>query len=205
MKLAILGLGGIGRALAARAVDRGHQVTGWNRTPRTFDVPTVPTPGEAVAGVDLALIVVADDRAVSELCTTELLAALPPQALLLVVSTVAPSTVRDIDLPGRVLDTPVLGAPELIAAGSGQFLVGGDEAAAQRAGELLDDLGAGHTYCGPLGAGAVMKIVSNLQLVIGVAAMSEAIAIAAGTGCPMTSCAPSWPTRVWSAPPPGAG
>ena len=33
MRIAILGMGNMGRAFAARAIETGHQTTVWNRTP----------------------------------------------------------------------------------------------------------------------------------------------------------------------------
>ena len=49
---------------------------------------------------------------------------------------------------------------------------------------LWSDLGAGYTYCGPVGSGATMKLVSNLLLITGVAALAEAIATARHHGIP---------------------
>jgi 3-hydroxyisobutyrate dehydrogenase len=182
MKVAVLGLGSMGRAFAIRAQERGHEVVGWNRTPREVDLPTAGSPQEAVAGTDVVLVVVADGPAVEAVLTAELLGSLRPEALVAVACTVAPQTVRAIDLPGRVLDTPVLGSPSAIAAGQGRFYVGGPDEAVARVTPLLADLGAGVMHCGPLGTGAVLKIVSNLQLVVGVAALAEAIATARGHG-----------------------
>jgi 3-hydroxyisobutyrate dehydrogenase-like beta-hydroxyacid dehydrogenase len=49
---------------------------------------------------------------------------------------------------------------------------------------LWSDLGAGYKYCGPVGSGATMKLVSNLLLITGVAALAEAIATARHHGIP---------------------
>jgi 3-hydroxyisobutyrate dehydrogenase len=181
MKVAVLGLGAMGTALAGRAVDRGHEVVGWNRTPRSFDVPTAPTAVEAVSGADIVLVVVADGSAVDALCSEQLLGSLAPQAVLAIVSTVAPETVQGIAY-ARVVDAPVVGAPQAVASGTARFLVGGSDGDVATLAPLLADLGAGHVHCGPLGAGAVMKIGSNLQLVAGVAALAEAVATARGHG-----------------------
>ncbi len=52
--------------------------------------------------------------------------------------------------------------------------------------EMLDslwsDLGAGYTHCGPVGAGATMKLVSNLLLITGVTALAEGIVTARRNG-----------------------
>ena len=185
IKVAVLGMGGMGRALAERAHDRGHDVVVWNRTAGKGGVlPEAMSAAEAVAAADVVLIVVHDDAAVRKVCSKDLLAALAPSTYLLIVSTVTPQVAREMEagLPGRVLDTPVLSSPDMIRAGQGRFFVGGSADAALTVSPLLDDLGAGHTRCGEVGSGAVMKILSNAQLVVGVAALAEAVATARAQG-----------------------
>jgi 3-hydroxyisobutyrate dehydrogenase len=48
--------------------------------------------------------------------------------------------------------------------------------------ELWTDLGSGYTHCGPIGTGATMKIVQNMLLITGVAALAEGIATARESG-----------------------
>ena len=85
---------------------------------------------------------------------------------------------------GRVLDSPVMGSPAVIADGLGRFFIGGPVAAITAAGPLWDDLGAGYVHCGPVGAGATMKLISNLLLITGVVALAEGIATARHQGIP---------------------
>ena len=74
MRLAVLGLGNMGRAFAAIALEKGHQVTVWNRSAnRASDLVSqgameADTPESAVADSDVTLIVVADDDAVLSVC-----------------------------------------------------------------------------------------------------------------------------------------
>lgn len=184
-RVAVLGMGDMGRALAERVHTQGHDVVVWNRTPgNAGDLPEAASAVDAVDAVDIVLVVVHDGAAVQQVCTDELLAALAPSAYLLIVSTVTPELARGLDagLPGRVLDTPVLGSPDMISAGQARFFVGGSAEAALAVAPLLDDLEAGHTHCGQVGSGAVMKILSNAQLVVGVAALAEAVATARARG-----------------------
>jgi 3-hydroxyisobutyrate dehydrogenase len=85
---------------------------------------------------------------------------------------------------GAVLDAPVMGSPSAIAAGRGSFLIGGPPASVTGLGSLWGEIGAGYQHCGPVGSGATMKIVSNLLLITGVAAMAEAVATARHHGIP---------------------
>ena len=184
-RVAVLGLGAMGRALADRSQQQGHDVVGWNRTPgKGGALPQAPSAAEAVDDADVVLVVVRDDPAVRQVCDEELLQALGPDTSLLVVTTVAPELVRELDtrLPGRVLDTPVIGSPQMLRDGQATFLVGGGEQASPTVFGVLEDLSAGYTRCGPAGSGAVMKIASNMQLVLGVAALAEAVTIARAQG-----------------------
>jgi 3-hydroxyisobutyrate dehydrogenase-like beta-hydroxyacid dehydrogenase len=195
MRLAVLGMGGMGHAFAARALEKGHHVTVWNRSAgRAADLISAgaieaPSAGAAVVESEVVLIVVADDTAVDSVCLGEhgVMGSLPTGATLAIVSTVAPGTVRRIADAGprdRVLDAPVMGSPASIVAGMGSFLIGGHWPTVTSLESLWNDLGAGSTYCGEVGSGATMKLVSNLLLITGVAAVAEAISTARGHGIP---------------------
>ena len=195
MRVAVLGMGNMGRAFAARALERGHDVTVWNRSAgRAADLVSsgareADSPEGAAAGCEAVLIVLADDAAVLSVCLDEhgVLHSLEPGAILANISTVAPETARrlaEAGPDGRVLDSPVMGSPSLIAAGRGTFLIGGPSASVTALDQLWSDLGAGYTHCGPVGSAATMKLVSNLLLITGVAALAEGIATARGAGIP---------------------
>ena len=102
MRITVLGMGNMGRAFAARAVQTGHQTTVWNRTPgRVADLVASGaiesnTSTEAVAGADAVLVVLADDAAVLDVCLGDdgVLASLEPHAVFANVSTVSPDTAR---------------------------------------------------------------------------------------------------------------
>jgi 3-hydroxyisobutyrate dehydrogenase-like beta-hydroxyacid dehydrogenase len=189
MRITLLGMGNMGRAFATRALERGHEVTVWNRSPgRTSELVAsgaveAESPKRAVREADAALVVLADDAAVLGVCLGHqgALAGLGPATVLANVSTVSPDTARrlaEAGPDGRVLDSPVMGSPAMIAAGLGRFLIGGPPPAITALDPLWTDLGAGYTHCGPVGAGATMKVISNMLLITGVAALAEAIATA---------------------------
>ena len=192
MRIAVVGMGNMGRALATRALERGHQVAVWNRSPGRA-APLIANGAVesslegAVSSADVVLLVLADDDAVLDVCMGDggILASLGPSTVLANVSTVSPDTVRHVAANGpadRVLDAPVMGAPENVAAGHGRFFVGGPLPTINSCDPLWTDLGAGYTHCGPVGTAAVMKLISNLLLITGVAALAEAIATARSHG-----------------------
>jgi 3-hydroxyisobutyrate dehydrogenase-like beta-hydroxyacid dehydrogenase len=192
MRVTVIGMGGMGRAFATRALERGHHVTVWNRSPGRAETVVaqgaVEAPLErAVGDADVVLLVLSDDDAVLEVCERDggVLASLGSSTVLANVSTVSPDTVRHLAAVGpadRVLDAPVMGAPENVAAGHCRFFVGGPLAAVTSCDPLWTDLGVGYTHCGPVGMAAIMKLISNLLLITGVASLAEAIATARSHG-----------------------
>src|SRR6516162_3277309 len=189
MRITILGMGNMGRAFAARAIETGHQTTVWNRTPGRVaalvasGAAEVDTATTAVAGADAVLVVLADDAAVLDVClgAAGVLASLEADAVFANVSTVSPETSRrlaQLGPDGRVLDAPVMGSPQMIAGGLGRFLIGGPTEAIAAIKPLWNDLGSGYTHCGATGTGATMKILANSLLITGVASLAEAIATA---------------------------
>src|SRR5271167_3741292 len=98
MRIAILGMGNMGRAFAARAIETGHQTTVWNRTPGRVTALAASgaieadTSAAAAAGADAVLVVLADDEAVLDVCLGDdgVLALLEPEAVFANVSTVSP-------------------------------------------------------------------------------------------------------------------
>jgi 3-hydroxyisobutyrate dehydrogenase-like beta-hydroxyacid dehydrogenase len=193
MRVSVIGMGNMGRAFATRALDRGHHVTVWNRTPdRTADLVAggavaAGSLGDCVDDAEIVLLVVADDAAVLDLCEGDggLLARLGTSTVLANISTVSPDTVRQVAELGphdRILDSPVMGAPENVANGHCRFLMGGPLPTIVAYESLWNDLGAGYTHCGPIGTASVMKLVSNQLLITGVASLAEGIATARAQG-----------------------
>jgi 3-hydroxyisobutyrate dehydrogenase-like beta-hydroxyacid dehydrogenase len=193
MRVTVVGLGAMGRAFASLALDRGHQVTVWNRTAgKASDLVNrgateISSAAAAVERAEVTLVVLADDDAVLDVCLgiDGVLASVAPGAVLANVSTVAPTTARELAAAGpadAVLDSPVLGSPAVVEAGAARFLVGGPAETVLRLHSLWNELGSGYVHCGPAGSAAVVKLVSNLQLAIGVTALAEAVATARACG-----------------------
>ena len=68
-RIALLGLGTMGAGMAANWLNKGFQLSVWNRTPAKAQAliakgaSAAATPAEAAAGADLILAMVADDAA----------------------------------------------------------------------------------------------------------------------------------------------
>jgi 3-hydroxyisobutyrate dehydrogenase-like beta-hydroxyacid dehydrogenase len=193
MKIAVLGLGRMGSAIAGRLLDRGHAVTVWNRSPGKDAAllaqgarPAASAAG-AAAGADAVITMLSDDGAVRAVCLEDggVVAALDPDAVLVDMSTVSPDTSHALAaaVPGRrFVEAPELAGPHAVRQGQGLLLLGGDEALVNRLQPLWADLIDRRLYCGPTGSGTSMKLLSNFLLMGSVALLSEAVALGQAAG-----------------------
>ena len=99
MRLAVLGMGRMGHALAERLLGGHLEVTVWNRTPHRADDLVVrgareaPTPAAAAEGTDATFTSLADDAAVLSVVTgQDGVAAGLGDGVLIDASTVSPDT-----------------------------------------------------------------------------------------------------------------
>jgi 3-hydroxyisobutyrate dehydrogenase-like beta-hydroxyacid dehydrogenase len=192
MKIAYLGLGIMGRPMAANLVKAGHEVTVWNRTPRTVDgAATAKTPAEAARDADVVWICVADTKAVEQVLFGADGAAqsLRPGAVVVDSSTIAPQATQDFAVRVRergaeLVDAPMTGSK--VAAQSGQlvFIVGGPEPVVERLQPLFSAVGRKVIRIGETGAGESAKIGMNLMIAAIFEGFAEALALTGKLGVP---------------------
>lgn len=175
----------------------GHELVVWNRSPaKTTDLVAqgaelASTPAEAASRADLAVLMLTDGAAVEEvLFALGVAAALPAQAIAVDMSTITPATERSIaermaDAGVAYLDAPVSGGTKGAAAGELTIFVGGRQEDYARAEPALGALGRPH-HLGPSGAGQVAKCVNQLIVALSIAAVSEALILADGSGLDLT-------------------
>lgn len=183
----------MGRRMARRLLDAGHELTVWNRTPervedlRAAGAAAASSPAAAAEGAELVITMVADPaalRAVTE-GPDGLAAGVDDSTIVVEMSTVGPAAVRRLASvlapAGRILDAPVLGSLVEAQTGSLVIFVGGDEGAVVRAEPLLAALGK-PMHVGPPGSGAAAKLVANSALFAALTGVGEALALAEGLG-----------------------
>ena len=159
--IAFLGLGNMGGPMAANLVAAGHTVRGFDPVPalkaaaaergaQTFDSAI-----EAVASADVVITSLPNGDIVKS-CYAEVLAAATPGALFIDTSTISVDDARTIN--GQAvergfaqLDAPVSGGVKGATAGTLAFMVGGEEAAVDRARPVLEPLAGKIIHCGALG------------------------------------------------------
>ena len=193
-RVAFLGLGAMGRRMAARLHTAGHAVTVFNRSgvsPELAALPLTPAPSPAAAadGADLVIAMVADDDASRAVwCGAGgAVATLRPQTLVIESSTLTPSWVTELERSVRqagaeFLDAPVVGSLPQAEAGALLYLIGGRAEAVARARPILAALGSGFHHLGETPAGATAKLLVNTLFATQVAVLAELIAVARRSG-----------------------
>lgn len=192
-KLAVCGLGLLGRPIAARLVGAGHDVTVWNRTPERaaplleLGARRAETPEEAAAGAEVAVTVLSTPEVLERVLfgPSGLAAGMVAGSTLVEMSTIGPDAVQALAprLPEGVemVDAPVLGSVPQATEGTLNVFVGGSPEAFERLRPLLEVLGRPR-HIGPLGSGAAMKLTVNSTLGPLMAALGEALALADAFG-----------------------
>ena len=190
--IAVLGLGAMGRAIAARLLGAGHDVRVWNRTPGKDDdlvaagARRSTTPADAVREAEVVITMVTDPPALEAVLfgPDGAAPAIPDSATLIDMSTVGPTEISSVVervAPVAVLDAPVLGSVPSVESGSLVILAGGDHAVFERHTELLALLGR-PIHVGPSGSGAMLKLVNNAASIATLVALGELLALTDRTG-----------------------
>jgi 3-hydroxyisobutyrate dehydrogenase-like beta-hydroxyacid dehydrogenase len=194
-RVAVIGTGRMGAAMAGRLARQGFPVTVHNRTAarartvaEAIGARVAATAADAAGSASTVLVSLADDAAVRAVYN-DLSTGLRPGTVVVETSTIAPSTVHDVAAVvaargADLLDAPVSGSVPVVERGELTFLVGGDPAPLDRARPVLDVLGRTVFALGPLGRGATMKLAVN-AVVHGLnQALAEALVLAERAGVP---------------------
>lgn len=178
--------------MAANLVKAGHDVTVWNRTPKTLDgAKTAATPAEAARDAEVVWLCVADTKAVESVLFGKDGVAEVLRAGVTVIdsSTIAPSATREFAERVRAkgaefVDAPVTGSK--IGAENAQllFIVGGPEAKVAELQPLFLALGKKVIRVGETGAGESAKIGMNLMIAEIFEGFAEALALTRKLGVP---------------------
>jgi 3-hydroxyisobutyrate dehydrogenase-like beta-hydroxyacid dehydrogenase len=192
-KIAFIGLGHMGTPIAARLIHGGHHVTVWDRSSDAVaavvreGATAASSAAGAVAGVDVAITMVANPAAVEDVVfgPNGLAAGMTPGQLYVDMSTVGPDAFRSVAsrLPAGVTaaDAPVRGSVPEATAGTLHVFVGASEQDFERLRPILEALGDVH-HVGAPGSGQAMKLVANLTLGASIVAFGEGLALGRALG-----------------------
>jgi 3-hydroxyisobutyrate dehydrogenase-like beta-hydroxyacid dehydrogenase len=204
--LGFVGLGVMGSLMAQRLLEKGHSLTGYNRT-RSKAQPLIDrgmkfaeTPRAVAQAADVIFSSVANSAALTSIVEGPdgILAGLSRGKLYVDMSTVGVATSRAIaakvkEKGADMLDAPVSGSVATLKVGRMSLIVAGKRESFDRIKPLLEDFsdqpaaggqGPKVTYVGENGLALVMKIATNSNLAVQMLAFSEAVLLAEKSGIP---------------------
>ena len=193
--LGFIGLGVMGGNMVARLLEKGHNVTGYNRTRTKAQwliergMKWAGSPREVAAAADVVFTMLTNSAALSAVTDGPdgLLAGLRTGKFYVDMSTVSPDASRALAAKVRekgadMVDAPVSGSVITLEQGRLSVMVGGRKETFERLQPLLQDIGPKVTYVGDNGVALSMKIALNLQLAVQMMAFSEGVLLAEKSG-----------------------
>jgi len=191
MRVAFLGLGIMGHAMATNLVKAGHDVSVWNRTPGKVveGALAAASPAEAAQGAEVVWLCVSDTAAVESVLfgPDGVEPSLTEGMIIADSSTISPSATTKFAqrVQGKGVqwvDSPVTGSKTGAEGGTLLFIVGGEEQAIERLKPLYAAMGKKIFRMGEVGKGQSAKLVMNLQIAMIYEGFAEALTLAAKLG-----------------------
>jgi L-threonate 2-dehydrogenase len=188
--VALIGLGAMGSGVGRCLLHAGFAVRG-------NDIRAEPLQGlrhaggvacatadEAGRGAEVAVLFVLNADQAEDVAFGEhgLVHSLPPEAVIVSATTMAPSRARAVAARAeqaglRWLDAPVSGGTQRAAEGTLTSMVGGDANDLERARPVLQAFSGDVFHLGPVGAGSTAKMVNQVLVYNHLAAAAEAMAL----------------------------
>lgn len=194
-RIAFVGLGTMGAAMAANLCRAGFEVTVWNRTPGragaivALGAVEAATPARAAAAADVVVCCVSDTPDVEAVLfgADGVIEGLGAGGLVIDCSTIAPGAT--VAFAARLrergigfVDAPVSGGSEGAKLGTLTIFVGGEAADAERAQPVLAAMGKTITHFGPAGSGQAVKAVNQVVLAGTYLGVAEGMVLAMKAG-----------------------
>jgi 3-hydroxyisobutyrate dehydrogenase-like beta-hydroxyacid dehydrogenase len=194
--ISFLGLGGMGTAMASNLIADGHALRVWNRTSSKTEplkakgAQVVSSAIEAITPGGIVFSIVADDRALEEIClgTPSLAEKLGPGGVHVSISTIAPATAKKLaeqhaQFGAAYIASPVFGRPTAVAARQIYFCTSGPSSAKDRVRPILQKLAQGVYDFGEEPAAAnVVKLAGNFMIAACTETLSEAAVLCEKSG-----------------------
>lgn len=196
MRIGFIGLGKMGRGMATRLIEAGHELIVWNRTSQA--AAELKARGASIAldqwepvTADVVISMLADDAAVREVWLAPGLVTLCPAGVIhLNMGTVGLNLARKLaaqhaENGSEYVAAPVFGRPEFAARGELDIIAAGPPAAVEYCRPLFESLGRRWFNLGPESHHAtIVKIARNMVLASIIESLGEAFALVEKSGVP---------------------
>jgi len=193
--IGFIGLGIMGGPMAGRLLDAGYPLVAFDRN---ADRTAALVAHGAALGADAADVAARSDLIITMLPDTPdveavyfgprgILERIRPGALAVDMSTIAPAMAQRIGAAAAergctALDAPVSGGDVGAQQGTLSIMVGGEEAAFERARPVFSVLGKRVVLCGAHGAGQTVKACNQILVGVTIAGVAEALTLGAKAG-----------------------
>jgi 3-hydroxyisobutyrate dehydrogenase-like beta-hydroxyacid dehydrogenase len=193
-RVGFAGLGIMGGPMAAILVRAGFELAVYTRTREKAErfaaehgARAAATPAEAAEGADAFVSIVPDAPQVEEVLfgADGAAAALPGGALVVEMSTIAPTASRAIAqrlAPRPFVEAPVSGSKPKAEDGTLTIMAGAAPENFQRALPLFEAMGERIVHVGPVGHGQMAKLLTNTMAAVNAAALAETVRTAKAAG-----------------------
>jgi 3-hydroxyisobutyrate dehydrogenase len=192
-RIAFIGLGNMGGGMAANLVKAGHEVRAFDLSEAALDKAErsgclpMGSAGESVRDADAVVTMLPAGKHVRDVYESSVIGVAPAGAILIDCSTIDVATARgEIEKAAaagyEMADAPVSGGIAAAEAGTLTFMVGGTDAAFERARPFLEQMGKAVIHAGGPGAGQAAKICNNMLLGASMIATCETFVLAQRLG-----------------------
>ncbi len=187
MRVAVLGVGTMGSAMASRLAGQGFEVYLWNRTrekaeslARSIGAQVHPSPWSAAERADAAIAFVSDDNAllgvVADMRRADGLLFIDSSTVTPVASRAASQHLSALGI--CYAEAPVIGGAGDIRQGKAIFLASGDRSCLRTASRVLSAAGEMLEVGEEIGSAMALKLAYNAILISTVGVLGEALALA---------------------------
>ncbi len=194
-RVGFIGLGTMGRSMAANVGRAGFPLTVWNRSGGRDDAllgsgaRRADAPQQLAAAVDVVVLCVSDTPDVEAVLFGEqgVHAGAPRGSLVIDCSTISPTATRGFaarlaEQGVAYVDAPVSGGSEGAQAGTLTIFAGGDSDHVDRARPILAAMGSTITHVGGVGSGQAAKAVNQVILCGTYLGVAEGLVLAMKSG-----------------------
>lgn len=190
-----VGLGIMGRPMLNNLLKAGHTVVAYGRNAEKLDACVKDGAQRGASNSDVGarsefvIAMLPDGPEVEEVVLGEdgILAGAKPGTTIIDMSSINPLVSKKVGAACAAkgvefLDAPVSGGEPKAIEGTLAIMVGGGERAFQKAEPILKCMGSSVTLTGPVGAGNATKLANQIMVACNIAAMGEALTLAASCG-----------------------
>ena len=195
MRVALIGIGNMGKPMGRNMLKAGHSVTGYDLVPEAVQYivqhggRAASSAAEAAEGAEIVMSMLPTHDHVRDvyLGKGRLLVQVPAGTLFMDSSTISISVTRELAAEVKrhgctMIDAPVSGGTHGAEAGTLTFMVGGEAEDLERARPILQAMGKNIVHAGTNGAGQTAKICNNMLSGICMVGTTEALALGVANG-----------------------